>query len=253
MTVLPASATPLTVPPSALIRSVGAVGGVVSTITLNEPDNPLAPLALVAVAVNAWLPSLSAPDGVKLQIPLPSAVVKPISTPLLYRLMTALACAVPLSVGRVSLVVLPGATGPMIVPTSSSTLEITGAGGTPVNGASTLPAVPMLPAASCALTSRVCPLICGGFRVKVKLPEALAVAVPSTVPPLEVIMTVLFGSATPVSAVPLAFTASPVGIPGATVSTTIAAADDMPLVLPALSVAVMVNEWVPCASAVVGV
>ena len=89
--------------------------------------------------------------------------------------------------------------------------------------------------------------------MKVKLPEELAVAVPSTVPPLEVIMTVLFGSATPVSVVPLAFTANPVGMPGATVSTTIAAADDMPLGLPALSVAVMVNEWVPCASAVVGV
>ena len=127
----------------------------------------------------------------------------------------------------------------------SSTLAITGAGGTPVNGARTLPAVPMLPAASWALTCSVCPLICGGFSVKVKLPEALAVAVPSTVPPLEVIITVLFGSATPVSVVPLAFTASPVGMPGATVSTTIAAADDMPLVLPALSVAVMVKEWVP--------
>ncbi len=250
---LPASATPLTVPPSALISIVGAVGGVVSTITLNELDNPLAPLAFVAVAVNAWLPSLSAPDGVKLQIPLPSAVVVPISTPLLYRLTMALACAVPLSVGSVSLVVLPGATGPVIVPTSSRTVAITGAGGTPVNGARTLPAVPMLPAASWALTCSVCPLICGGFSVKVKLPEALAVAVPSTVPPLEVIMTVLFGSATPVSVVPLAFTASPVGMPGATVSTTIAAADDMPLVLPALSVAVMVKEWVPCASAVVGV
>ena len=100
---------------------------------------------------------------VKFQRPL-SAVVLPMSTPLLYRLMMALACAVPLRAGRVSLVVLPAATRPVIVPTSSNTLAITGAGGTPVNGASTLPAVPMLPAASCALTSSVCPLICGGLQ-----------------------------------------------------------------------------------------
>ena len=242
---LPASATPLMVPPSALISIVGAVGGVVSTITLNEPDTPLTPLAFVAVAVNAWLPSLSAPDGVKFQSPLLSAVVLPMGTPLLYRLMMALACAVPLRAGRVSLVVLPAATRPVIVPTSSNTLAITGAGGTPVNGASTLPAVPMLPAASCALTSSVCPLICGGLSVKVKLPEVLAVAVPSTVPLLEVMITVLFASAAPVSVVPLALTARPVGIPGATVSTTIAEADDSPLVLPAVSVAVMVKECVP--------
>ena len=111
--------------------------------------------------------------------------------------------------------------------------------------ASTLPAVPMLPAASCALTSSVCPLICGGLSVKVKLPEALAVAVPSTVPLLEVMIIVLFASATPVSVVPLALTARPVGVPGATVSTTIAEADDSPLVLPAVSVAVMVKECVP--------
>ena len=214
-------------------------------MTLNEPDKTLEPLAFVALAVNAWLPSLRALPGVKLQIPFPSAVVLPINVPLLYRLITAFACAVPLSVGRVSFVVFPAVTRPVMVPTSSNTLEITGAGGTPVNGASTFPVMPVLPAASCALTSSVCPLICGGFRVKVKLPEAFAVVVPSTVPLPEVIMTVLFASATPVNAVPLALTASPVGTPGAMVSTTMAAADDNPLVFPAASVAVMVKECAP--------
>ena len=64
-------------------------------------------------------------------------------------------------------------------------------------------------------------------------------------PLLVVTITVLLASATPVSTVPLALTARAVGIPGATVSTTIDAAADMPLVLPALSVAVIVNEWGP--------
>ncbi|MNC12521.1 hypothetical protein D3C75_602450 [compost metagenome] len=84
-------------------------------------------------------------------------------------------------------------------------------------------------------------------------PVPSAVAVPSTVPPLVVIVTVLPASAVPVTLVPVALTASPVGNAGGVTSTTIAAGCERALMLPAKSVAVTVKEWLPSGKSTVGV
>ncbi|MNV77046.1 hypothetical protein D3C71_1704380 [compost metagenome] len=84
-----------------------------------------------------------------------------------------------------------------------------------------------------------------------KAPLPSAVAVPSTVPVLLVMVTVLPASARPVTWVPLLITASVPGSPGATVSTTIEVMDDGALVLPAASVAVAVKLCCPLVSVVV--
>ena len=82
VTVLPASALPVSTLPSALKVPVGAVGAVRSTITVVEVEIGLVPEPLLAVAVKACGPSLST-GVVKLQLPLAFAVTVPISTPLL--------------------------------------------------------------------------------------------------------------------------------------------------------------------------
>ena len=62
---------------------VGASGATVSTTMLNPADVGLMfPAASVAVTVSAWLPLPSWVPGVKVQAPVPSAVVKPINDPL---------------------------------------------------------------------------------------------------------------------------------------------------------------------------
>ncbi len=83
VTVLFASACPESEPPSALSVPDGVPGASVSTITVAALETLPVPLALVAVAVKAWLPSVKLPVGVKLQFPLAFAVVVPSSAPLL--------------------------------------------------------------------------------------------------------------------------------------------------------------------------
>ncbi|MND97670.1 hypothetical protein D3C80_899950 [compost metagenome] len=170
-----------------------------------------------------------------------SVVAVPIATPLLYSVTVEFGCAVPVSVGVVSSVAFPLVKLPVRVPTLSSIVTITGAFGRLVNGATTEALPPTLPALSVANASRDSPLVCGGEIVTLKLPVPSAVAVPSTVPPLVVIVTVLPASAIPVTCVPLVITASVVGRLGARVSTTTEEIDDGALVLPAVSVAVAVK------------
>ena len=82
VTVLPASALPVTCEPSSeTTRPVGAVGAAVSIATVKPVEVPLVPLLLVAVKVKTCWPSGSA-VGVNVQCPESSAVVLPIDTPL---------------------------------------------------------------------------------------------------------------------------------------------------------------------------
>ncbi|MNV22810.1 hypothetical protein D3C71_1138020 [compost metagenome] len=227
----------------------------VSTMTVvGSETGPVPPITLVAVAVKAWEPSPNA-GVVKVQLPLTSVVAVPIATPLLYSVMVEFGCAVPLRVGVVSSVVLPLVRFPVMVPTLSFTVVISGAFGRLVNGATTLSVPPAFPALSVAKASRVSPLVCAGEMVTLNAPLPSAVAVPSTVPVLLVMVTVLPASARPVTCVPLLITARVPGTPGATVSSTIEVMDDGALVLPAASVAVavklccpLVNEIVACGS-----
>ena len=101
--------------------------------------------------------------------------------------MVALAAAVPFSVGVVSSVLCPEATGPSTVPASSVAGVKTGASGTEVstvrlNGGEV---TPVLPAASVAVAVKLCVpsvsvvVVCG----RVQLPLASAVTVPTSVMP----------------------------------------------------------------------
>lgn len=89
VTTLPASAVPLmagvvsfVVPPDAGLLIVGALGAVVSTITVTGVDVGLVlPAMSLCVAVSMWLPSVNGALGVQLQLPLTSAVVEQIGVP----------------------------------------------------------------------------------------------------------------------------------------------------------------------------
>ena len=92
MTVLPASAAPVTVTILALVMPsptvplsgenetmLGVVGATVSTVTFSAPEAPLTlPARSVAVAVRLWVPLASWPV-VRLQAPVPFAVAVPSS------------------------------------------------------------------------------------------------------------------------------------------------------------------------------
>ena len=84
VTVLPASAMPLMVPPSfETSRLPGADGGVVSTVKMTGSEVALRfPAASVSVTVMECVPSGSGPFGVTLQVPLGNTVVVPTTTPL---------------------------------------------------------------------------------------------------------------------------------------------------------------------------
>ncbi|SAJ29459.1 Uncharacterised protein [Enterobacter cloacae] len=165
-------------------------------------------------------------------------------------MIVAFGCAVPLRVGVVSSVVFPLVRLPVTVPTLSSMLAITGAFGIVVIGAITEVVIPALPALSVAKTISDSPPVCGGVRVALKFPLPSATAVPSTVPVLLVMVTVLPASAVPVTCVPLVITASPVGAAGGVRSTLIVIIGDGALVLPAASVAVAVKLCAPSVSVV---
>ncbi len=93
VTVLPGSAVPLRLLP--LLRlTVGVAGAMASTVVLPWP--PVLPAGSVAVALTT-VPSASGVDGVKLQLPLPSAVTCPMGLPLpSVRVTVAPGSAVPL-------------------------------------------------------------------------------------------------------------------------------------------------------------
>ncbi len=135
---LPGSAVPLRLLP--LLRlTVGVAGAMASTVVLPWP--PVLPAGSVAVALTT-VPSASGVDGVKLQLPLPSAVTWPIGLPLpSVRVTVAPGSAVPLSV-----VPLLGLT--------------TGAAGACESTVTLAPGL-LLPAASWATTLTTVPLAIG--------------------------------------------------------------------------------------------
>ncbi len=126
-----------------------------------------------------------------------------------------------------------------------------------------------LPAASVAVTVRLWLPSVRAVGVKVQLPEASAVVVPSSVVPSKTLM-VLLASAVPVSVGVASLVLPPAvmapitgatlsvmvlmtGVAGAAVSTVSANAELVALTLPVASVAVAVRLWLPSASAMIGV
>ncbi len=148
------------------------------------------PAVSVAVAVRLWLPSASAVVGVKVQLPEASAVVVPSSVVPSKTLMVLLASAVPVSVGVASLVLPPAVMAPVTGATSSVTVLMTGVGGASV---STVRVKAELRGADIAdrIGGRggeaVAAVGQGVVCVKVQLPEASAVVVPSSVVPSKML------------------------------------------------------------------
>ncbi len=180
VTVLPGSAVPLSRLPL-LGLTTGVFGATASTVVL--PCGPVLPAGSWATALTT-VPLASGVAGVKLQLPLPSAVVSPIGLPLpSVRITLAPASAVPL----------------MVVPLLGS---ITGAGGAT---ASTVVAAcgPVLPVGSVAVATITVPLASGVPGVKLQLPLPSAVTCPIGLPPASVRVTVAPASAVPLMTTPL--------------------------------------------------
>ena len=92
---------------------------------------------------------------------------------------------------------------------------ITGTNGAVVSGASTGALGPRLPALSVAETPSISPLVCGGVIDTVNVPSPPAVPLPNSTLLALVTLTVLPGSALPVTTVPSSFTCKFVGASGA--------------------------------------
>lgn len=131
----------------------GAFGAVESMVTARALEaDEVFPAASVAVAVMLWAPAVSELPGVKLQLPEPSAVALPkLPSTLELTVTVALASAVPLKVGVVSLVKSSVLEVPKSLPASRS--GVPGAEGALVSTvmASADEAEDVLPAASVAV------------------------------------------------------------------------------------------------------
>ncbi len=221
---LPGSAVPLRLLP--LLRlTVGVVGATPSTVVLPWPL--VLPAGSVAVALTT-VPSASGVDGVKLQLPLPSAVTCPIGLPL----------------PSVRVTLLPGSAVPLsVVPLLGL---ITGVAGATESTVTLLPAL-VLPEASVAVALTTVPLGNGVVGVKLQLPLPSAVTCPMGLPLPSVRVTVAPGSAVPLSVLPLLGLTT--GVAGATASTVTLAGE---LALPDGSVAVALTT-VPSGNGVLGV
>ncbi len=221
---LPGSAVPLRLLP--LLRlTVGVAGATPSTVVLPWPL--VLPAGSVAVALTT-VPSASGVDGVKLQLPLPSAVTWPIGLPL----------------PSVRVTLLPGSAVPLsVVPLLGLT---TGVAGATESTVTLLPAL-VLPEASVAVALTTVPLGNGVVGVKLQLPLPSAVTWPIGLPLPSVRVTVAPGSAVPLSVLPLLGLTT--GVAGATASTVTLAGE---LALPDGSVAVALTT-VPLGNGVLGV
>ncbi len=221
---LPGSAVPLRLLP--LLRlTVGVVGATPSTVVLPWPL--VLPAGSVAVALTT-VPSASGVDGVKLQLPLPSAVTCPIGLPL----------------PSVRVTLLPGSAVPLsVVPLLGLT---TGVAGATESTVTLLPGL-VLPEASVAVALTTVPLASGVPGVKLQLPLPSAVTWPIGLPLPSVRVTVAPGSAVPLSVLPLLGLTT--GVAGATASTVTLAGE---LALPDGSVAVALTT-VPLGNGVLGV
>ncbi|CRQ47053.1 hypothetical protein PAERUG_P49_London_7_VIM_2_01_13_01135 [Pseudomonas aeruginosa] len=218
VTLLPGSAVPLSSLPL-LGSTTGALGATPSTVM--EVAGLLLPAAslattLTTVPSGSWLP------GVKLQLPLASALVWPIGLPLPSVItMVTPASAVPLR------------TLPLLALTW-------GASGK--SGASTVTGVLLLPAGSVTITVTVSPLVSGGFSGTSKLPSGPTTTVVSGWPsPSVSTPTVEPGSALPVTLLPSGATCTSVAGAGAVVSGAVTWAGG--LALPAGSVTTTVTVW----------
>ncbi|KMQ53224.1 hypothetical protein ACS96_30505 [Pseudomonas aeruginosa] len=164
-------------------RVAVAIGDGATASTVVLPCGPVLPAGSWATALTT-VPLASGVAGVKVQLPLPSAVVSPIGLPLpSVRITLAPASAVPL----------------MVVPLLGS---ITGAGGAT---ASTVVAAcgPVLPVGSVAVATITVPLASGVPGVKLQLPLPSAVTCPIGLPPASVRVTVAPASAVPLMTTPL--------------------------------------------------
>ncbi|MNO69662.1 hypothetical protein D3C76_605200 [compost metagenome] len=180
VTVLFGSAVPLRLLP--LLRlMVGAPGATPSTVVL--PGPLVLPAGSWATALTT-VPLGSGVVGVKLQSPLPSAVVSPMGLPL----------------PSVRMTVLPGSAVPLIsLPLLGSTTGATGATESTVVVACGL----VLPVGSVAVAFTTVPLASGVPGVKLQLPLPSAVTWPIGLPLPSVRVTVLPGSAVPLIVLPL--------------------------------------------------
>ncbi|MCY1298519.1 hypothetical protein D9M70_480100 [compost metagenome] len=196
ITVAPASAVPLISVP--LLGSIaGAAGATPSTVITAGALSTL--LGLRATTLTT-VPSGSGMPGVNDQLPLPSAVTWPIGLPL----------------PSVMMMVLPASAVPLITePLLGSTSGIDGSEESTVVVAGGL----VLPAASVAVTLTTVPSGNCEPGVKVQLPLPSAVVWPIGLPLPSVKVTVLPGSAVPVSWLPLLGLTT--GVFGATASTVV--------------------------------
>ncbi len=222
VTVAPGSAVPLSVVPL-LGLTTGVAGATASTVTL--AGELALPDGSVAVALTT-VPLGNGVLGVKVQLPLPSAVTWPIGLPL----------------PSVRVTVAPGSAVPLrVVPLLGSTVGVAGATASTVTLAGGL----LLPAASLATTLTTVPSGSGVDGVKDQLPLASAVVWPIGLPLPSVRVTLLPGSAVPLSSLPLL--GSTTGAFGATPSTVMEVAG---LLLPAASLATTLTtvpsgSWLP--------
>ncbi len=222
VTVAPGSAVPLSVVPL-LGLTTGVAGATASTVTL--AGELALPDGSVAVALTT-VPLGNGVLGVKVQLPLPSAVTCPIGLPL----------------PSVRVTLLPGSAVPLrVVPLLGSTVGVAGATASTVTLAGGL----LLPAASLATTLTTVPSGNGVDGVKDQLPLASAVVWPIGLPLPSVRVTLLPGSAVPLSSLPLL--GSTTGALGATPSTVMEVAG---LLLPAASLATTLTtvpsgSWLP--------
>ena len=180
--------------------------------------------------------------------------------------------ALPCSCGRVSSVVSPLLSGPCTSPTLSVTVAMVAAGGGVISTVKVKPPEGelLLPAASVATTVKVCePLLIGVAGVKLHAPLLSATAVPMLLPSRRMV-TVAPGSAVPLSVGVGSLVVSPTssapvrpstlsttcvmtGVPGATLSTVILQVFDVPLTLPAASMAFALSTWPPSCRCTLGV
>ncbi len=200
-TVDPASPLPEMVLPSSLSCTLlGSVGAVVSGAVIVAAVEVL-PAASVAVTVRVW-PLVCAAGSVTLKLPsLPTV---------------ALANVLP----SASLIATVDPASPLPVTVSPSSLSCTplGSAGAVVSGAVMVAAGEILPAASVAVTLKVCPLVCAAGSVTLKVPSLPTVALANVLPSASLTATVDPASALPETVRPLSLITISLGAAGAVVS-----------------------------------
>jgi hypothetical protein len=163
----------------------GAEGTDVSTVMLVGAEAGLTfPAVSVAVAVRICPPSASELEGVKLQLPDPSAVVVPREVVPSNTSTTLLAVATPVKVGVLSLVILSMLDAPVSVAAVMSGAEGAPDGLVLIVMLRAAEAGLTFPAPSLALAVMVCPPSDRGLEgVKLQFPDPSAVTVPKAVDP----------------------------------------------------------------------